>query len=162
MSIRRIRAGDGSRLRAIRLAALADEPNAFGETLRQAGALSDQEYDARASAWAEGDAAVFLVTETEQNRWIGMVGARNQDGRIAMVSMWVSLMYRRRGLGVELIDACLAWAATTPAREVYLFVGDYNLPAQALYAAMGFEPSGRTAPLDWNTEVTELEMVRPL
>ena len=45
--IRRIRPGDGPRLRTLRLAALRDSPTAFVETAEQAAALTEPEWEAR-------------------------------------------------------------------------------------------------------------------
>ena len=54
MTIRRIRADEGLRLRAIRLAAIADAPMAFGETLDGARVPGEAEYAARARASSSG------------------------------------------------------------------------------------------------------------
>lgn len=159
MNIRRIRPGEGGRLRAIRLTALSDAPEAFGETLEEARALSDAEYEARARAGAEGRTGVFLVAETDLREWVGMVGGLDAGRRLELVSMWVAPGHRRRGLARSLIRALLDWASARGVPDVHLFVGDVNEPAKALYASMGFVPSGRTKPLIWSASVREIEMV---
>ena len=162
MNIRRIRPGEGGRLRAIRLTALSDAPEAFGETATEAGALSDDEYEARARTGAEGRTGVFLVAETDRHEWVGMVGGLDVGGRLELVSMWVAPTHRRQGLARSLISALLDWASARGVPDVHLFVGDVNEPAKALYSSMGFVPSGRKKPLVWSASISELEMVRTL
>ena len=157
--IRLIRRGEGRQLRAIRLRALADIPEAFGQTLEQASAISEDEYEMRACAEAEGDERVSLIAESVQDGWVGMVAGRNEGDRIELISMWVAPTHRRRGIGQALIVALLAWARSKPAREVYLFVGERNAPAKALYSSVGFVPSGRSEPLAWNSAINEIEMI---
>jgi len=162
MNIRRICPGEGGRLRAIRLTALRDAPEAFGETVEEADKLSDDEYEARARAGAEGRTGVFLVAETDRHEWVGMVGGLDVGRRLELVSMWVAPTHRRRGLARSLIRALLDWASARGVPDVHLFVGDFNEPAKALYSSMGFVPSGRTKPLVWRASVREIEMVATL
>ena len=74
ITVRRIQSGEGARLKAIRLTALADMPEAFGETLAEARSLSNNEYAVRALAGAAGNDWMFLVAENVDNDWVGMVG----------------------------------------------------------------------------------------
>jgi ribosomal protein S18 acetylase RimI-like enzyme len=164
LHIRPIRPDEGPRLRDIRLRALADTPEAFGQTLEQAQAMSDAEYRTRASAAAAGVDRVFLVAENDEREWVGMVGGLlEHDGRIQLVSMWVSPSVRKQGIGKALIGTLIEWASTrTSARDLYLFVGATNDSAKSLYSSMGFHVTGRTEPLTWNPSITEIEMARPL
>jgi ribosomal protein S18 acetylase RimI-like enzyme len=149
-------------MRAIRLRALAETPEAFGQTLAEARAMSDDEYARRARAGAAGQERIFLVAESDAAGWVGMVGGYDEGRRAALLSMWVAPTHRRQGLGQQLIARLLDWASGRRAQEMHLFVSENNEPARALYASMGFVASGRTAPLAWNTAVTEVEMVRTM
>ena len=160
--MRRIRPGEGTRVKAIRLSALADIPEAFGETLEEARTKTAEEYEVRACACARGQDAVFLVAENGQDDWLGMVGGHNEGDRAELVSMWVSPGVRCQGIGQALISTFFEWASATSAQEAYLFVGEKNEAAKALYSSMGFEPTGKTEQLAWSPAVNELEMTAPL
>ena len=57
-------------MRAIRVRALADTPEAFGQTLAQAQALSDEEYARRTQAAALGQERTFIVAEDGNADWV--------------------------------------------------------------------------------------------
>jgi len=61
MEIRRIRADEGLRLRAIRLHALADSPMAFGSTLAREEAYPETIWHERAAGGATGRNVVTIV-----------------------------------------------------------------------------------------------------
>lgn len=149
-------------MRAIRVRALADTPEAFGQTLAQAQALSDEEYTRRTQTAALGQERTFIVAEDGNADWIGMIAGHDEGARVALLSMWVAPDRRGVGLGKRLIQSLLQWAAAKPAHEMYLFVGEHNRPARALYASMGFTPSGRSEPLPWNAAIIDIEMTRNL
>jgi len=162
ITIRPIRAHEGAAMRAIRLRALADSPEAFGQTLAQARALSDQEYCRRARTSALGEERTFIVAEAGGGEWVGMIAGHDEGERVALLSMWVAPERRGTGLGKQLIGSLLHWAGVKPAREIYLFVGENNAPARALYASMGLKPTGRSEPLPWNAAIIDIEMRREL
>jgi ribosomal protein S18 acetylase RimI-like enzyme len=61
------------------------------------------------------------------------------DGEWAGITdVWVAPEFRRRGLGVVVLDAMVSWAAERGATSAYLQVRADNTPALALYATMGF------------------------
>jgi len=159
LRIRQIRAGDGPQLKAIRLRALAEAPDAFGQTFAQASSLDADEYEARARIAAEGQERAFFVAETSGDEWVGMIAGHDQGARVALLSMWVAPSHRRFGVGRRLVRTLLEWAEPKSAREVYLFVTDGNDPARALYASMGFAPSGKVDAHPWKPMTNEVEMV---
>ncbi|MEI7438346.1 MAG: N-acetyltransferase, partial [Thermoleophilia bacterium] len=62
IDVRCILADEGSLLREVRLAALANAPGAFLETLDEVAADSEDVWDARAaSSTGEGDALIMLA-----------------------------------------------------------------------------------------------------
>jgi len=160
ITIRSIRAHEGAAMRAIRERALADTPEAFGQTLAQARALSDEEYARRAQVSALGQERTFLAAENGNGDWIGMIAGHDEGERVALLSMWVEPERRGAGLGKALIQSLLRWTAAKSVHEMYLFVGERNVPARALYASMGFAPTGRSEPLPWNAAIIDVEMKR--
>lgn len=154
-------------VRDLRLAALADEPDAFGATLAQ-------EVERPERAWREGLAVptapalvASLVGEEEGRAWpVGLVmvapafGAPEHAG---VYGLWVDPSARGRGVGDALLEAALDHARAAGYARAVLDVGDNNTPAQALYARHGFEPTGRTGTLPApRTHVTEHELARDL
>ena len=136
--IDRLRVGDGRRLRAIRLQALQDAPDAFGTTLREALDLPDR-------AWHEQllQLATFVASVGDVD--VGLVRGQRHDQLSEtgyLISLWVVPHMRHRGLGSRLIDELVAWAKREGLQQLVLDVADSNIPALALYMAYGFRPNG--------------------
>lgn len=164
LQIRRIRADEGPRLRALRLAALADSPLAFASTLAREGAFPDQVWHERAAGGASGHDRVTFVAERD-GRWIGLAtGLADLPGASAplLVGMFVEPAERGRGVGVALVEAVAAWARAQGAACLSLSVTSTNDSAIALYKKCGFRPTGETRPRAHLPSLTELGMVRDL
>jgi GNAT superfamily N-acetyltransferase len=159
--IRQIRASEAARLRAIRLQALSDSPEAFGSTLAQTQAWPSQYWHDRAAQAAAGVENILFVAE-ENVVWVGLVGGvlENQDGKSAeLISMWVNPTYRRAGVGFQLVERVVKWARHHGARRVALWVTQHNASAISLYARCGFASSGETQVLPSNPALLEQRMV---
>ena len=168
IEIRRIGPDDGPVLRELRLAALTDSPWAFGSTFERETAFTDQTWRERAGeASAGSDRALFLAAfpAARDRSVIGLAGGMRSTGRpevIELVSMWVAPEGRQRGTGRLLVAAVTAWAATTDARRLELWVTVGNERAHRLYLACGFVEQGDHQPLPSDPCRDELRMVRPL
>jgi ribosomal protein S18 acetylase RimI-like enzyme len=141
--IARLRPGEGARLRAVRLRALADEPDAFGSTLADAERRSAEDWEAQLEAlptfvWHEGDADVGMVRGAPHD-------ADPEAGYL--ISMWVAPEARGRGVGGALIAEVIAWARGRGLRRLVLDVGAHNGSARRLYERAGFVPTGTTGAL---------------
>jgi demethylmenaquinone methyltransferase/2-methoxy-6-polyprenyl-1,4-benzoquinol methylase len=141
MQVRRARADEWEALREVRLAALADSPDAFGSTL-------DMERDAdeaRWRGWITGDgwagAATTFVAD-ESGRLVGMATGFHPDDEPSVVhlfAMWVQPRRRGEGIGRELVDAVAKWAADRPGvDQVVLRVTISNDAAIRFYTTCGF------------------------
>jgi GNAT superfamily N-acetyltransferase len=164
MEVRRIRADEGFRLRAIRLRALADAPTAFGSSLAEAQAYPDTHWDELARETAIAAAHATFIAE-EDERWYGMARGfvhRAYPDVVRLVSMWVDPTRRRTGIGAALVDAVVRWARASDAKLVQLWVTDTNHQAKFLYAHQGFVETGQTKPLPSNPALQEVLMVREL
>lgn len=153
--IERLGAGDGPRLRAIRLRALADAPEAFGSTLddarrRDRDAWETQIEQLPTFVWREGEAD------------LGMVRSAPHDGdreAAYLISMWVAPEARGRGIGAALVGEAVAWARRRGLRRLVLDVAEQNASARRLYERCGFVATGATGSLPPPREqVLELEM----
>jgi GNAT superfamily N-acetyltransferase len=163
-SVRRIRADEGARLRALRLRALADAPTAFGSTFAREEAFADEVWDERATRGAAGEDQVTYVAE-DRGRWVGMATGLVDEpaaSRLALVGMFVEPAARGRRIGVALVEAVAAWARGRGAARLCLWVTSTNDPAIALYRRCGFRPTGKEKPMDHTPALSELQMARDL
>ena len=143
IDIQRLAAHEAPRLRAIRLRALTESPDAFATTCDEAAALPPESWAAQLQSMA-----TFLALVDGED--VGLVRGAPDEARTDaawLISMWVAPEVRGRGVGEALVAAVVEWARASGARRLLLDVGDHNRPAIALYARMGFEPNGTTGSL---------------
>src|SRR5262245_20475626 len=136
--IRRIGAGEGLRLRSLRLCALAEAPTAFGSTLAREQRFSDQVWHQRAADGAAGLVSVTVVAE-RLDRLVGMASGLVGEVELAAVSgpvlvgMFVDHNRRRLGIGEALVESIKTWARSRGYDRLHLWAVSTNLPALALY-----------------------------
>jgi GNAT superfamily N-acetyltransferase len=154
-------AEDWRAVRALRLRALADAPDAFEMTLAQAEQWTDEDWRRRV---AERDERLTLVEEDEDGNLVGMaVGLFEPAARVAhLVGMFVEPGRRRARLGRGLMEAVESWARQVDAARIELEVNPEMVPAVRLYERCGFERSGRSRALSSRPPVTVIEMSKTL
>ncbi|WP_170226420.1 GNAT family N-acetyltransferase [Rudaeicoccus suwonensis] len=132
MTIRSLRVEEWRTYRAVRLAALADAPDAFGGTYDAALAYPEQ-------LWRDwcGQPSWFAFAGDEP---VGMVRIARADDRDLpeLISMWVAPAARGTSVAADLIGCVLTWARAGGDHGVRLHVIESNLRARALYRRMGF------------------------
>src|SRR5947208_17197796 len=112
MEVRRVRADEWKAIRQIRLAALAESPDAFGSTLAE-------ERDADEARWRGwitgqgwgGDVATFVAGGA--GPLLGMATGFRPDDRPDtgwLFAMWVRPERRGQGIGRQLVAAVAEWA----------------------------------------------------
>jgi RimJ/RimL family protein N-acetyltransferase len=142
--IRRLRPDDWTLLRDVRLASLADSPEAFGSTYAR-----EAEFDE--ATWRDRAAANGWYLATSGDTVLGLVAGYHDAGPPAtqrhLVAMWVAPQARGTGLAAELVDAVVDWAGADGATELTLGVADGNDRARALYLKCGFVSTGERFPL---------------
>ncbi len=125
-------------LKAARLKALGDSPNAF---------LSRFEHEQRFSEaeWRRAfDASTWIVAQ-EADRLIGLARsvAEPSKPRVKYVeSIWVAPASRRSGVCRSLMHRLAAIEGRRGATHLLLWVMEDNHPARHAYAAIGFKPTG--------------------
>jgi GNAT superfamily N-acetyltransferase len=158
LEIRRIGPDEGPQLKAFRLRALAEEPEAFGESVAEAEARDEAEYVARARAASDGDRRAWFLAELVDDRAsvaddpvpVGLAMGRRRPPDDCMVfSVWVAAPARGRGVGRALVDSVADWARSWGARRLVLWVFRSNGAAIRFYERLGFaiEPVGQDAEL---------------
>jgi ribosomal protein S18 acetylase RimI-like enzyme len=139
LQIHRLSAADAADYRAIRLAALQQEPQAFGST-----------YEAEAgrplSGFAERLSSSVVLGAYLDGRIVGMAGFKQQEGarerhKAFVWGTYVEPGMRRRGVAAALMAAVLE-AATDVVEQLTLCVVKDNVEAIALYRKLGFEVYG--------------------
>ncbi|HEV8049448.1 MAG TPA: GNAT family N-acetyltransferase [Thermoplasmata archaeon] len=147
-TVRRIRAEEGSVLRALRRSAVASDPLAFASTLEQEEAHPDALWDERARSGASSDSSAIFVAESNGRPPHGMVGAFTHEGSRFLWGMWVAPTRRGEGTGEALLAVVLAWCHDHPAEKpVRLDVNPTQVAAIHLYERHGFVWDGEERPL---------------
>ena len=151
LDIQRMSAADWQRVRALRLAGLAAEPDAFGSTLERETAFEPTDWQRRLA----GSAATFLAVLAGADvgivtgaPWVGEERGDPAPRVAGLFGLWVARDARGRGIGDRLVDEVVTWARSEGYARLVLEVGDQNAPATRLYERHGFLPTGcgRTLP----------------
>jgi ribosomal protein S18 acetylase RimI-like enzyme len=131
--------GQWATVRQLRLAALADAPEAFASTL-------DRELGLGEAQWRERIARApwFLAWREEQPVGLVAVGPRQPDSTQAwsLMSMWVSPQVRGGGVADQLVATAVAHVRAAGGSAVTLWVAVGNDRARGFYLRMGFRPTG--------------------
>ena len=158
--IRRLRPDEWRDLRALRLRALADAPDAFGATLAEAETDPDTAWQQQAIA----DDRPVIVAEVA-GRLVGMVSggqAPTGDWIGSLKSMWVEPAARGKGVAAAMVGAVVEWAREAGYPALALGVTTSNARAIALYERLGFVDTGRRFQLGARTDLEIQIMVRTL
>jgi GNAT superfamily N-acetyltransferase len=154
--VRRIERDEWQRYKQVRLAALAQDPDAFGSTHAREAASVDEMWIERTTAAALGEQRITFVADDGGPELVGLVGGWCEpDGTIELISMWTSPAVRRTGVGRALVAAVLAWAGD---RLVSLWFTEGNDAARRLYEEMGFVATGEVQPFPNDPSRREIRM----
>ncbi len=146
IKIRRLSPDDWEVWRSLRLAALADAPDAFGSRLADWQGAGDREDRWRSRLSIPGSHNVVAMLDDQP---VGMAsGIPTEDDEVVeLISMWVSPTARGRGVGDALLREVERWARYVGARVVRLDVADGNDAASGLYQRYGFSYTGELGDL---------------
>jgi ribosomal protein S18 acetylase RimI-like enzyme len=142
VEIRTIEERDWPLSRALRLRALAEDPDAFGSTLREESAFDDAIWITRVKVSAEGVATTAVLAIVDGVALGMAVGVRKPD-MVELNALWVAPEARGHGAGRALVEAVCAWARARGVPWVELEVALTSHAAQALYRQLGFEPTAK-------------------
>ena len=161
VEIRRVRPGDWADLRTLRLEALADTPIGFLETLEQAQALTDDDWQVRVQRGTEQGES-FQVMAWADGRPVANCICFLRDGSAWLAAVFVAPSYRGQGLLDTLADRCAQWAREQRMSVLRLEVHEDNAPALAAYQRLGFRDTGERADYPLPPGGQELILERPL
>jgi RimJ/RimL family protein N-acetyltransferase len=163
--VRHVRADESDRLRAIRLASLAANPEAFGGTHAHAASLPSDWWTNWASKSELGATQRTFVLEARDGSWLGLALVRLDDEAehaAVLNAMWVAPEARGRRAAAMLCDSCAGWAAAHDCRELTLTIMIGNHSARRAYEAAGFAVCGEAT---WERDgeiLDQFVMTRPL
>lgn len=141
--LRPIAAEDWELAKCVRLASLADAPDAFGATLAEEVELPESAWRARARGNAQGATSRGFMALRDGVPCGMAVGVLNVAANSVMLNgMWVAENVRRRGIARALVLAVREWALERGARTLELQVAISSTAARAFYAAIGFQQAG--------------------
>ncbi|NKB55329.1 MAG: GNAT family N-acetyltransferase [Alphaproteobacteria bacterium] len=100
--------------------------------------LAVEQYLRPPGTWA----LIALVHEPPHEMPAGFILTRNAADEAEIFSIGVARAFRRRGVGLALLDAMDGVAGVRGARTIYLEVGVDNRAARALYSKAGYEIIG--------------------
>lgn len=149
---------DAKLLRAIRLEALGDTPEAYGSTYEDAVKWSRLRWRMVAAKWN------YYLCE-RNGRVIGMASGGYNDvhpGTHWLYGMYVTPSERGSGAAALLVETVSEWARGDGARELYLHVTSSVARARAFYEKMGFALNGESIRMDRDPTLTLVTMVRRL
>ena len=156
--VREISADDWELMRDVRLAALAEAPDAFGSSYAREIAFGEEQWRGR---FSERSVTFFAYTDPAESP-AGLAGVYIEDGVADVVSMWVRPGNRGKKIGEVLIEATASWAKAHGFGTLFLWVTDTNDAARRLYERCGFTVTGEKQPLPSNPSLTEIRMSRAL
>jgi GNAT superfamily N-acetyltransferase len=127
-------------LREVRLAALADAPQAFSKPLARAEALTDDDWRRFARDGAAGEVSrtyLAFAGEVPVGIAVGLPDAEDPS-RAFLVSMWVAPAARGTHTAADLLAAVERWATGRGARTLVAGVTAGNARAVAFYRKRGY------------------------
>lgn len=148
MEVRRIRADEVSAYREMRMRALALAPEAYGTTLAEASARTDDEWRTLVHRSATSDDFALFVLDRGAGRLAGSAGLMIEAGRAdpEIVQMWLDEDLRGDGWGEALVAAAEARALARGWSACTLWVEDDNPRARRFYTRSGYRPTGLDEP----------------
>ncbi len=147
----------------LRLAAMEEAPDAFGEPLEQIRA-EPEGYWGRLRASISGRTGQMAMLARANSRPVGFIyGVRSKDlAELRVGGVWVESGYRGRGVGRQLVQALVAWAESKGFPSLGLWAPEHRPEVVALYRSVGFEPTGTTRPMPDDPSRVLLEMRKPV
>lgn len=143
---------DGWRdFREVRLASLADAPEAFGSRHADWVDATEERWRARLTD------VPFTVVARVGGHSVGVVSGVPSDEHVELISMWVSPDHRGTGLAGRLIESVVEWAASL-GLGTELMVRDGNARAIGAYGCAGFTDLG--VPPGWPAEESRERRMR--
>lgn len=153
---------DWELLRAIRLWALEESPEAFVSDYNREADRDERWW----RDWLRRELWLLAFADSAAAHPVGVIAASRAPlalvGEHFISSLWVNPSHRRRGIARRLVQAAAERVAAVGAEAVSLWVLDGNEAASQLYTAMGFAQTGECQPAPGRAERLEWRMRKRL
>jgi RimJ/RimL family protein N-acetyltransferase len=140
MEIRRLRSGEASLYREVRLKALRESPEAYASTYESAIERSFESWEKQAESTCAGsDRATFVVLSHDAP--VGLAALyRSEDSPAEgqLFQVWISPESRGKAAAAGLMDAVFNWAGRHGFRKIHAQVLATNIRALRFYQNYGF------------------------
>lgn len=160
MHLRRLKSHEMNLHRDLRLRALRDAPDAFGETVADVAARPTAYWEELTRSVTEPGRHVMVLACEGQDVFGSTYGLLDPDqgaaGRVG--GMWVEPLSRRRGVGRALLQEVFRWAWERGLGRLALWAPAHSPAALALYGQAGFRETGISRPLPTNPALQIVEM----
>ena len=156
LTIRLCGLDDWEGLRAIRLEALKDTPDAYGSTYEESARWSDAQ-------WKNAASTRLYYLADRDGRVVGMVSGGFNDGYPGtrwLYGMYVTPSERGTGTANRLVRSIEEWAKRHGVDEIYLHVTASVPRARAFYDKVGFRPTGESIEMQRDNSLSLLTMVK--
>lgn len=153
VAVRTLEPDDWATARDVRLAALADAPDAFASTLASQQANTEADW----RAMLDGSRGIRAVAEVG-GEVAGVIGAFSRGDVGEIVWMWVAPGFRGSAVGAALVTYAVDWCAAQGLGCV-LWVADGNERARRFYARNGFVSTGERQPFPSDPDRAEFQMI---
>jgi GNAT superfamily N-acetyltransferase len=157
ITIRPLEAHEWEAFKSLRIGALTESPDAFGASLDEARARSDEDWRVAALAFTGPDRRLFIAARGDEPVGLGSA-VKDSEGIGHIGAMWVAPELRGTGAGRRVFDAICDWLTAQGCQTLALWVTDGNERAEALYARNGFVRTGITGPLRDGSSLRNVEM----
>ena len=158
--IRQLTEQDWSEYKTLRLASLQDAPDSFGSTFEKEQLFNEATWRARLTPAAV--TAQLPLIACLDGRGVGLafgVQHKRCDNTAHVYQMWVTNSARGQGIGKQLLQKILDWAAQLNIAEVNLQVMVDNAAAITLYQRLGFQARPELEPLRDGSKIMVQAMV---
>ena len=160
MELQRLASHEVDLHRDLRLRALRDAADSFGETFAAAAVRPISYWEELTRCVTElGRDVMFLACEGDDvlGSVYGLLDRTRTDaGRVG--GMWVGPDWRRRGVGRALLQEVISWARERSLSRLGLWAPAHNPAAIALYSRAGFRNTGDQRPLPTNSTLSIIAM----
>lgn len=136
MNVRRAIPGDEPVLRALRLEALTDAPEAFGSTYAREEARTTADWQ----RWLAPGVTLILEEAGIPRGLVAGMADSADPAIVHLMAMWVHPRLRGTGAADALVAALLVWARERGAQRMQLMVIAANGRAQAILCPAGLQP----------------------
>jgi ribosomal protein S18 acetylase RimI-like enzyme len=157
LTVRALEGDDWEAFRQVRLAALADAPEAFASSYS-----AEQDLDEEFWRLRLGRSSRLLAELDDEPVGMVSVGRAEEDDVAELFGMWVVPSQRGHGVAWQLTEAAAEHARALGRRALKLWVSTDNGRAVAFFSSYGCRPGNGRRAMTTDPQTQEVAMVIPL